>query len=990
MIPELVIGILDGITGTKMKGSFFLILIALIAILVFPSMPGNPAYVSASEPTEITELRTRTSKTYDLGNNKRAVTIGQESKHYLADEYDINSGWLEIDTTIWPSLKPAWDYEVEKNNYKIYIRNDTTTAFVKDGNWIGFIYEGFTYYDKSTQEYEVLDTRNNVTPVVTGNKIRWNNIFYGSDLEYIITNDTFKENLYISQEARDWLENHPPSSYGLNNQDTYLTGFIRCDWSSAYTAEDKDGYINYNDYESESEPIYWLHPITSEIVAGLPLGYTMHDQVNPDDWATIRHRFFRHDNGNNYLLFGAKVTALNQYPDGTIILDPTIEAQIDTGTDDVSAREGNSSIYDGTRTYFGRDTSFNSRWHGGYLFPDVTIPNGVTIDTAYIIFEAYSSDSGTNQCIIAGEDTSTPATYSTYADFMGRTLTTANVSWQPDAWVADSDYNTDEIKTIVQELEDSYDYSGGLDMAFQIRFVGNPGTETVRAAESYDGDTPNCPTLHIEYTAGGVSPPTVVSVSSSVVEETSANCSANITATAANCTSVFIQYGYNSGNYTANVTDNGSFGVGSFNLELTGLTPGAAVYWRGGATNAGGTGYGSELSFNTKPEAVTGASVDSQGDTWIYTSWTPGQGSENTTIRYDTSGYPGGYDQGTLGYSGNGTTANMTGLSPGQIYYIEYYAVDTDNGTVYSDIAAQVTDYTLPGAPSNLIADNTTCNSMDVEWTAGTGSNQSVLRYKIGSYPTSYTDGALGYQGSSNYTNVSSLNSSTAYYWAVWAYDSDSGYYSSGSAQVTGNTTAAADPTVTTDNATSISDTSAQLNATISGLDCANVTDIAFEWGIASGNYTDNWTDSVNYGNVSFFYVPSLSENTTYYYRGYARIGGGAWQYGSEISFTTEPAAVSVTSTGMIPSERDIPSYDAQDIFILVYPGILLVLLALWKRHPVIFILSGATIVFIGMFWYDQYGTSAGLSTGMSFIMLGLACWGYAFKEMLYSSRQGV
>ena len=181
-----------------------------------------------------------------------------------------------------------------------------------------------------------------------------------------------------------------------------------------------------------------------------------------------------------------------------------------------------------------------------------------------------------------------------------------------------------------------------------------------------------------------------------------------------------------------------------------------------------------------------------------------------------------------------------------------------------------------------------------------------MLRWKTGSYPTGSADGTQGYFDTSNSTTITGLPAGTAIYVAVFDYGNTSGYYSSGSTQATEATTAATDPTVTTDNATGVTFNSAQLNATISALDCSNASDVMFEWGTSTGVYTDNWTAAGSYGNVAFNHTPTLSDNTTYFYRGGARLSGGAWQYGSEVSFYTLTIVAPTVTTSAASSIGDI------------------------------------------------------------------------------------
>ena len=108
------------------------------------------------------------------------------------------------------------------------------------------------------------------------------------------------------------------------------------------------------------------------------------------------------------------------------------------------------------------------------------------------------------------------------------------------------------------------------------------------------------------------------------------------------------------------------------------------------------------------------------------------------------------------------------------------------------------------------------------------------------------------------------------------------------------------DPTFTTSNATNITNTTARLNGMISDLTCEQADDTFWEWGLSTGNYTSNYTDTTNRGNVAVYHnISGLTENTTYYFRGAARLNGEAWQYGSELYFTTTNITTCSIPTGL-------------------------------------------------------------------------------------------
>lgn len=389
--------------------------------------------------------------------------------------------------------------------------------------------------------------------------------------------------------------------------------------------------------------------------------------------------------------------------------------------------------------------------------------------------------------------------------------------------------------------------------------------------------------------AGGNDPPTVTTDNSTSVEETTATLYGNITDTGGENADIRgFQWGTSTGVYSTNVTEAGNFSTGSYNLGATGLPEGDKIFWRAEAHNSEGWGYGSELTLHTKPVEPDTLAVTDQDHESIDLSWNKGTGAEYTIIRHDTGGYPADYNSGTLSYNNTGTSCTVSGLNAGQIYYFRAWSISTDDGNTYSDSYAEVTDYTLPADPANLALSNATCNTLDADWTAGTGGDKSMVRWKEGSYPANESDGTQAYFDTSNSTTITGLSDTTLIYVAVFAYDSDSGYYSDGSSQDSANTTATVDPTFTTNAATDISANSARLNGTISALTCENASDVFWEWGLTTGNYTANYTDTTDYGNVSVYHdISGLSASTEYFFRGAARLDGGAWQYGGELSFNT-------------------------------------------------------------------------------------------------------
>lgn len=175
----------------------------------------------------------------------------------------------------------------------------------------------------------------------------------------------------------------------------------------------------------------------------------------------------------------------------------TATVQVAANADDSSNTSG---AYDNTSVSETMGKTAAVANNAAFRFLGVTIPAGAHINSAYITFTADATRASQAVILrIKGEDTDTPAAYGAAEDFTSRTYTTAYVAWSGTvSWTLDTAYNSPDISTIVQELVNTYDYSAGLDMSFEV--IDNGSTSDKRlSAYSHDGDAAKCPTLVIKY-----------------------------------------------------------------------------------------------------------------------------------------------------------------------------------------------------------------------------------------------------------------------------------------------------------------------------------------------------------------------------------------------------------------------------------------------------------------------------------------------------------
>jgi hypothetical protein len=127
----------------------------------------------------------------------------------------------------------------------------------------------------------------------------------------------------------------------------------------------------------------------------------------------------------------------------------------------------------------------------------IAIPDGATIDSAYVHFYSYSdySNASTMNVKATAEDNALSFTTNAYE----RSVGSASVSWNSGAssWTTGTEYQTDDLKTLIQEWVDRTEYIP--DAYVGLRFQYNSGG----ARELYGwGDNTKLAHLVVNYTGG--------------------------------------------------------------------------------------------------------------------------------------------------------------------------------------------------------------------------------------------------------------------------------------------------------------------------------------------------------------------------------------------------------------------------------------------------------------------------------------------------------
>lgn len=233
--------------------------------------------------------------------------------------------------------------------------------------------------------------------------------------------------------------------------------------------------------------------------------------VNFADAADLKTMVSFSSAGDYVLRLSASDGELQSYDDVTIHVAMangiySLSRQIDLSTNDAEENangrvDTNSSdlelIYDGTDQLV------------GLRFTDIDIPQGATIISAYLQFQADEVKSTTTSLVIQAERSSNAATFvENYNNISSRPRTIAMTTWNPDPWLivgeASTNQATPDIQPVIAEIIGQSGWDSGNSLAIIISGNGE------RVAEAYDGEPNGAPTLYIEYTySEGNQPPLV-------------------------------------------------------------------------------------------------------------------------------------------------------------------------------------------------------------------------------------------------------------------------------------------------------------------------------------------------------------------------------------------------------------------------------------------------------------------------------------------------
>jgi uncharacterized protein (TIGR02145 family) len=345
-------------------------------------------------------------------------------------------------------------------------------------------------------------------------------------------------------------------------------------------------------------------------------------------------------------------------------------------------------------------------------------------------------------------------------------------------------------------------------------------------------------------------------------------------------------------------------GNGGFTSQLKNLEAGTLYYIKAYISDGKETAYGKEISFTTTAAvlptittiavtfittttATSGGTVSSDGGapvTMRGVCWSTTTGSSTANSK-TTDG------TGTGNYS-----SSISGLTPGITYYVRAYATNSA-GTVYgNELSFTATALSLPTLSTTAITGITqTTVTSGGNITSDGGASVTVRGVCWSTFvnPTTTDNTTSNSTGSGSFvSSLTGLTSNTTYYVRAYATNIVGTAYGN---QVSFKT-ALLLPTLTTDNVSVITPTTAICGGNITSEGDAPVTARGVCWGTTTSPTTANSKTDDGSGTGTFIsYLTGLTHGATYYVRAYA-INSGGTVYGNEVSFTATITLPTLTS----------------------------------------------------------------------------------------------
>ena len=381
---------------------------ATLSIATLKNSYGSNEYINITDPPSppddyyLVGCGLTWNEYYNATSGRNILEIYTSPVNYQ----DESGSWTPIECNI--SLiddgHPAYSYGYRAGNdhglYHVYFKPNA------QDNWpVAFAYNkssdpgthvirskllGVGYLDPSQGwAYEYLQSVQSSQGQIDGNSATYENVFTGTDVVWTYGNTGLKEEIIMSNATKTVLQDHPPSEYGLSNQDSYLVFITKLDYHTLQLYN-SSGVLNGNFTTSDGRIDF--KDALGRFKCTLPVGeaYELYNE-------SVRHKLVYRVlqyNGNYYLLSGLKAVDLNDmtfpvvidpsltvyssFSDGDIMGEGTPYASVQNAAEG-SPRDMESTFTIGQRCNFG---PYYFIWRAFVFFDTSSIPSNDLIDSA--------------------------------------------------------------------------------------------------------------------------------------------------------------------------------------------------------------------------------------------------------------------------------------------------------------------------------------------------------------------------------------------------------------------------------------------------------------------------------------------------------------------------------------------------------------------------------------------------------------------------------
>jgi photosystem II stability/assembly factor-like uncharacterized protein len=362
-------------------------------------------------------------------------------------------------------------------------------------------------------------------------------------------------------------------------------------------------------------------------------------------------------------------------------------------------------------------------------------------------------------------------------------------------------------------------------------------------------------------------------------------------------TAAGVAYGTNPSPDTTGSTASTTAASGLFTVNVTGLTPNTLYHFRGYATNSQGTSYTADATFTTLPDAPTATAATRISASGFTANWTASTAGTETITGYQLDvAANSGFSSFVSGYNGlavSGTSAPVTGLTPGNTYYYRVRAVNAKGAGANSNTETVL--FAIPpsiGTPTSSAVTTTTAQlGAAIVSTGGASITAAGVAYGTNQNPDTTGSTASTTARSGAFTvNVTGLTSNTLYHFRGYATNAQGTGYTAD----TTFTTFPGAPTATAASGMSASGFTANWTAPTTG----TATISGYQLDVANDSGFKSFVSGYNNLSVSGTSSPvtGLTSGNTYYYRVRAvNAGGTSAGSNSEKVVFTPPPTLSVT-----------------------------------------------------------------------------------------------